>query len=151
MKKSIIPLAILIVLIGLYFIRWEKEAPPVPEEIVQLKVTKNVDRWTGQLWGDYYIGVKIFESPIISDSSVDQYVATVKSRPEVKKLLEDPSQTVDVDSLAKETAKLDLTNKAWFIRKALTIIWSLLIALTIIWLISSFTGQRKNVKTRKAL
>ncbi|OPY57968.1 MAG: hypothetical protein A4E55_01273 [Pelotomaculum sp. PtaU1.Bin035] len=146
MKKPIIPLAIIIILIGLYFMRWEREAPPVAGETVQLQIAHNLDRWTGQLWGDYYLGIKIFEAPVISESNIQQYAETVKLRPEVIKMLQDTPQTANVDNLAKETARIDLTNKAWLIRRALTSTWSVLITLTIIWLLVPLWEKRKTLK-----
>jgi hypothetical protein len=180
LKKSLIPIVIVIILLALYFTRWEKEVTIKPNAAVQ-SIYKT-DRWTGQGWVVTYRGNTILEEPTLDNYAVSVYAETVKHRPDViderEKLTKKahdfanaynpkieqrkgfaiflPVQTredilnyqlsnVDniINSLALNTAKTDLSNKAWVKRKYYSWAWDGLFALASLWLLVSILLKMK--------
>lgn len=80
LKTPLIPAVLIILLLGLYFTRWDKEVTLKSSEPIQNVYIK--DRWTGQRWVLTY-GNTVTESPILDNYAVLVYSESVKQRPDV--------------------------------------------------------------------
>lgn len=82
LKKPLIPLGIVIILLVLYVIRWEREITIKPNVTAQ-NIYKT-DRWTGQRWIITYRSNTVWEEPILDSYQVSQIAEQIKKRPDVQ-------------------------------------------------------------------
>lgn len=80
-KKPLIPLIIMIILLALYFTRWDKEVTIKPNQAAQ-SIYKT-DRWTGQRWVITYKSNEVWEEPTLDNNTVSVYAESVKQRPDI--------------------------------------------------------------------
>lgn len=68
LKNPLVPLAILLLLIGMHVIRWDKEASFKPNEVTQVVV--NVDRWSNEKWIDTFVYSVVSKSTTFEERPV---------------------------------------------------------------------------------
>lgn len=123
-KKPLIPLAIVIILLALYFTRWEKKVTIKPNVAVQ-SIYKT-DRWTGQRWVMTYRSNEVWEEPTLDNYAVSVYVESVKQRPDVIKEREEkisevnkrmenfqPQVSTYIDIITHQKKQFVLATKEW--------------------------------------
>lgn len=92
LNNPLLPLIIIVLVLGLYITRWEKEVSYKPSGSIQF--VYKTDRWTGQRWVINYMGSNVMELPIIDDYVLNTYIESIKNRPDVIKLQEDKIKEV---------------------------------------------------------
>lgn len=84
LKTPLIPAVLIVLLLGLYFTRWDKEVSLKPIDAIQTIYQK--DRWTGQRWVINYVGNNVMELPVLDGYLLNKYIESVRNRPDVIQL-----------------------------------------------------------------
>jgi hypothetical protein len=121
LRNPMVPLLLLIILLGLYFTRWEIETKTQPGPI---QFVYKTDRWTGQRWTIEYKGAAVNEAPVIDTKIILSRVGVGEER-------------------TATDAKEKISKELWFKRKIMSWLWDGLLAISIVWLLYTIIKIKK--------